>query len=225
MSNEKRRPMAAGKAKEKPLTRIFSLIRKHLGKTTPVVAFKSPFQVLISTVLSQRTRDENTEIASKRLFSRYPSPEKLASADLRSIERLIKPSGFYRVKARRVKAIAKEILSRFGGKTPGGIEELLSLKGVGRKTANCVLCYAFGKPAIAVDVHVHRIANRIGIVSTKGPEQTEEALAAILPKRAWLGVNELLVKFGRKTCRPIGPKCGECPLSAWCDYGIAHLAK
>ncbi len=196
--------------------KIVSRMRGKLGKTKPVVGFRSPFQVLISTILSQRTRDENTALASENLFSKYPSPQKLAKAPLSQIKKLIKPSGFYNEKAKKVKSVSGILLKKYKGKVPQSIEELTLLPGVGRKTANCVLVFAFSKPAIPVDTHVHRISNRLGIVKTKTPEQTEQALRAYFPKHLWLPLNELMVKYGRRICKPISPKCGECPLAPEC---------
>jgi len=182
------------------------------------LAKKDPFCVLITTVLSQRTRDENTLKASERLFSKYRTPEEIAKVDIKDIERLIKPCGFYRIKARKVKDISKEILERFGGRVPESLEDLLSLPGVGRKTANCVIVYGFGKPAIPVDTHVHRISNRLGLVKTRTPEETERELLRVVPKNLWIRLNELFVKFGKSICRPIRPLCEKCPVEKFCKY-------
>ncbi|HAV43000.1 TPA: hypothetical protein DCX15_03170 [bacterium] len=179
--------------------------------------FGDPFCVLISTVLSQRTRDENTRLASEGLFSHFKSPEELSSASLGAIEGLIKPAGFYREKAKRIKEISKMILEQFDGNVPDNMEELLTLPGVGRKTANCVLVYGFRKPAIPVDTHVHRIFNRLGLVKTKTPLETEDALRKSVPKRYWLRLNELMVKFGKDICRPIRPLCHECMIPDICS--------
>ncbi len=197
-------------------------VLKEIEKTVNanwVIGKKDPFRVLVTTVLSQRTRDENTLRASERLFSKYSTPEEIARADIEDIEKLIKPSGFYRVKARKVKEISKEILERFGGRVPESLEDLLSLPGVGRKTANCVIVYGFGKPAIPVDTHVHRISNRLGLVRTKTPEETEKELLRIVPKNLWIRLNELFVKFGQRICRPVRPLCKSCPVRKFCKYG------
>lgn len=178
---------------------------------------QNPFQVLIGTVLSQRTRDSNTDKATKQLFANYPTPESLASAPVERIMELIKPSGFYRTKALRIKEIAK-IVSEIG-RVPNDIEELLKLPGVGRKTANCVLVYGHGLPSIPVDTHVHRISNRLGWVKTKRPEETERELMKILPKEYWIRINGLLVKHGQFICRPIKPQCYLCPIEQYCKYG------
>jgi endonuclease-3 len=177
-----------------------------------------PFQVLIRTVLSQRTRDENTDRASRQLFSRFRTPEDMVRASVGEIERLIRPSGFYRVKARKVKEISKEILDRFGGKVPDDIGGLVSLPGVGRKTANCVLVYGYKTPALPVDTHLHRIPNRIGLVKTMTPEETEKALERIVPRKHWIVINELFVKFGQRICRPVRPLCYRCPIVDLCWF-------
>ena len=172
--------------------------------------------MLIATVLSQRTRDEVTDRAAEKLFAKYGSPGALAQADVVDIEKLIRAVGFYRVKAPRVKEIARIISNDFKGKVPDDMDTLLSLPGVGRKTANCVLVYGFGKDAIAVDTHVHRISNRLGLVNTKTPEETEVRLKEVLLKRHWRHINELLVRFGQDICRPVAPRCGACMLAELC---------
>ena len=175
-----------------------------------------PFRVLISTVLSQRTKDANTEKASSALFSRFKTPRQLADADIRKIERLVRPSGFYKVKARRIKSISRIIIEKFEGKVPEDINKLLSLPGVGRKTANCVLVFAYRQPAIPVDTHVHRISNRLGIVGTKTPEKTETELMKRIPKGYWIDLNELLVTHGQNICLPRKPHCSICPIKKYC---------
>jgi len=177
-----------------------------------------PFRILIGTVLSHRTRDESTSKATEKLFQVYDTPEKLANADPRKVRELIRSVGFYNMKTRNVIRVAKQIVDDFGGKVPDDLDSLLTIHSVGRKTANCVLVYGFNKPAIPVDTHVHRIANRLGLVETKTPEQTEEELTKTVPKRYWLQLNELFVRFGQTTCKPIGPKCEICTLSSMCRY-------
>jgi len=177
-----------------------------------------PFKILIGTILSHRTRDENTTRAVENLFSRYRDAHELASADIDEVRRLIKPAGFYNVKARNIVLVAKQIVDEFGGKVPSDIDSLLSLRSVGRKTANCVLVYGFGIPAIPVDTHVHRISNRLGIVETRTPAETEEALKKVVPKKYWLELNDLFVRFGQTTCRPVGPRCNVCSLAPRCRY-------
>ena len=177
-----------------------------------------PFRVLIATVLSHRTRDHVTALASSRLFTEFPDARSLSRANVRTVSRLIKPVGFYKTKARRVKEIARLILEQYKGKVPDSIDELLKLPSVGRKTANCVLVYGFRKPAIPVDTHVHRIFNRIGAVDTKTPEETEKELVRLVDKRDWLDLNDVFVKFGQLICKPIGPKCPTCPLHDRCKW-------
>ncbi|MEM4245053.1 MAG: endonuclease III [Candidatus Nanoarchaeia archaeon] len=199
----------------KDVPKIIQAIKHHVSYRKRK---SNPFEVLIFTVLSQRTRDENTEKASQQLFSKFNTPSKLADAEIKEVERLIRPSGFFKVKARYVKAISKEIVRRFDGKVPNKLEDLLSLPGVGRKTANCTLVYGFNVPAIPVDTHCHRIPNRIGLIKTKTPEQSEFALMKVIPKKYWIKFNDLIVKFGQNVCLPINPKCGICKVAPYCDY-------
>ena len=177
-----------------------------------------PYRVLIRTILSQRTRDENTDRASAQLFSQYHTMTEIAGADPARLEPLIRPAGFYRVKAQRIVEVSKKLLDEFKGQVPDDIKNLLKLPGVGRKTANCVLVYGFQKPAIPVDVHVHRISNRLGLVKTKTPEETEVELEKIVPKEYWIELNDLMVQFGQTICRPQSPRHEECPLQDICDY-------
>jgi endonuclease-3 len=177
-----------------------------------------PFRVLIGTILSHRTRDENTTKATENLFSKYRTPTQLANADPEAVRRLIRPSGFYNMKTKNIIAASKQLVAEFGGRVPDNEEDLMKLQAVGRKTANCVLVYAFNKPAIPVDTHVHRISNRLGLVKTKKPEETEAALMRLVPKRYWLDLNDLFVRFGQTTCKPIGPRCESCRLTRSCDY-------
>lgn len=177
-----------------------------------------PFRILIGTILSHRTRDENTTRATENLFSRYRTPSELAGADEAVVRRLIRPSGFYNMKTKNIIRASKQIVEEFDGKVPDNMEDLLKIHSVGRKTANCVLVYAYNKPAIPVDTHVHRISNRLGLVHTKRPEDTEVELTRKIPRRYWLEVNDLFVRFGQTVCKPIGPHCGECSLSGSCEY-------
>jgi endonuclease-3 len=181
-----------------------------------------PFYVLISTVLSQRTKDENTEKAAKALFSRFTTPQQLAAADTKEIENLIRPSGFYRQKAKSIKKISQIIIERYNSTVPRRFEELVALPGVGRKTANCVLVYGYKIPAIPVDVHVHVISNRLGIVKTKRPEDTEKQLAHIVPKKYWIHLNELFVRYGQEICKS-RPLCKICIIKRFCDYYKQHV--
>ena len=183
---------------------------------------QTPFQVLIGTVLSQRTRDEKTDEAARALFSRYPSPELLAWAPEEEIAKLIRPANYYKTKAVRIRAISRILVEQFGGKTPETISELTRLPGVGRKTACCVMVYGFGKPALPVDTHVHRISNRIGLIQTRTPEESERALLKLVPEKYLMVYNELMVKHGQSICRPINPQCPHCPILEYCDYGAKH---
>lgn len=179
---------------------------------------EDPFRVLIGTILSQRTRDEMTERATVQLFAKYPDPAALAAADPSDVERLIRPVGFYHQKTPQIQRVSRILVEQHGGRVPSTYEELMALPQVGSKTANCVLVYGFGIPRIPVDTHVHRVSNRLGLVTTKTPEKTEEALMALLPRRYWLEVNELFIEFGKDLCRPIGPRCEECSFRSFCRH-------
>jgi endonuclease-3 len=170
------------------------------------------FRVLVATVLSLRTKDATTAEATARLFAVASSPASLLGLDVRRVERLIYPVGFYRTKARRLRGISRAILERFGGRVPRRIEDLLTLEGVGRKTANLVLSLGHGLPGVCVDVHVHRIANRWGYLRTRTPLETEMRLREVLPRRHWRELNDLLVTFGQTICRPVSPHCSRCRL-------------
>lgn len=185
---------------------------------------EDPFQVLVGTILSQRSRDETTDRVSARLFAKFPDVRSTARATQRQVEALIRETNFYHTKARGIRGCARELLERYGGVVPDTLEELLTLPSVGPKTANCVLVFGYGLPGMPVDTHVHRIANRLGVVRTKTPEETEAALRAVLPVRYWIPVNPMLVQHGQNLCRPIGPKCPECPISDRCATGRALAA-
>jgi endonuclease-3 len=177
-----------------------------------------PFEVLIATILSHRTRDKNTSRAFQQLFSTYKDVKEIAEGDENKIQELIRPAGFYRVKARRIKEVAKIIMDQYDGKVPDDLERLLSLPSVGRKTANCVLVYGFGKEAIPVDTHVHRVMNRLGFVYTKTHEETELELMKKVDRKYWMDINEIFVKFGQKICKPIIPRCNVCRLIGYCKW-------
>ena len=182
-----------------------------------------PFRILISTILSLRTRDEVTAAASERLFALASTPRDLAVLDTRKVERAIYPAGFYKTKARTVRETARRVDEEFGGRVPDTIEALLTFKGVGRKTAALVVSLGYGRDAICVDTHVHRISNRLRWVSTRTPEETERALMIVLPRRHWIGINDTMVSFGQRVCVPISPRCSECPLSPDCPrHGVAR---
>lgn len=177
---------------------------------------RDPFRVLIACLLSLRTKDETTGPAAARLFALADAPAAMLRLTPRRIERAIFPVGFYRTKARVILGVCRDLLSRFGGRVPDEIDDLLTLKGVGRKTANLVVTQGFNKPGICVDIHVHRISNRLGYVRTKNPAETEAALRARLPRRYWIGYNDLLVAFGQNVCQPVSPKCSQCPVRPAC---------
>ena len=175
-----------------------------------------PFRVLIACILSLRTQDTTTGPAAARLFALADTPAAMLKLTRRQIERTIYPVGFYRTKARVILRICADLLARFDAKVPDTIDELLTLDGVGRKTANLVVTLGFNKPGICVDTHVHRISNRLGYVLTRSPEETEMALRGKLPRRYWIGYNDLLVTFGQNVCAPISPKCSACPVRPLC---------
>jgi endonuclease-3 len=177
---------------------------------------RDPYLVLIACLLSLRTKDETTGPAARRLFALADTPEKMLTLPLAQIERAIYPVGFYKTKAHTVREISRVLMEKYGGQVPDEIDELLTLKGVGRKTANLVITQGFQKPGICVDTHVHRISNRWGYVQTKTPEETEMALRAKLPKEYWIEINDLLVALGQTICHPTSPKCSLCPIAHFC---------
>jgi endonuclease-3 len=202
--------------------RVLQLVRRAISAWEPPALNKiaeeshDPFRVLISCILSQQTKDHVTEVTSARLYRLADRPDTLLGLSERRIAKAIYPVSFYRTKARTIREVCRTLLTRFAGRVPDSLEALLSLKGVGRKTANLVLTVGFQKPGICVDTHVHRISNRWGYVNTKTPEQTEMALRQKLPKRHWIYYNDLLVPFGQHLCRPISPFCSRCPVARWC---------
>jgi len=178
----------------------------------------SPLSILIGTILSARTRDESTSAVVRELFSKYKTARSLAKAKLSDVEKIIKRTGFYHVKAKRIIEVASIIDSKYSGLVPKTMEELISLPGVGRKTANCVLVYAFDEPAIPVDTHVHRISNRLGLVKTKVPEETEIELMKKIPREYWIRINDTFVMYGQNICKPISPMCPVCQIKKECNY-------
>lgn len=178
---------------------------------------QAPFEVLIGTVLSQRTRDEKTDQAAKALLARYPTVRDLALAPIEHIERLVRPANYYRTKAARIQSICRALLERHDGLVPRGIEPLMALPGVGRKTAACVRVHGFGEPALPVDTHVHRLANRMGLIRTSRAEESEKALWGIVHRDQVLLLNELFVKHGQTVCKPLRPQCDRCGVGSWCD--------
>lgn len=207
---------------------VTSLEKHYQHSQAPVVTLianrgATPFEILVSTLLSLRTRDAVTAVATARLLEKAGTPEQILALSEKQIQRLIYPVGFYPTKASRLKQICALLVSQFNGHVPDTIEELLALPGVGRKTANLVLIEGFGKDAICVDTHVHRISNRIGLVETKTPEQTEDALRKTLPRKYWKRYNYLLVCFGQTLCVPLSPFCGRCPAAGYCPKkGVAR---
>jgi endonuclease-3 len=177
---------------------------------------RDPFRILVSTLLSLRTKDEVTAAASRRLFAEARTPEALSRLPVRVIEKAIYPVGFYRTKARTIREVSDRLVREYGGVEPDTVEGLLAFKGVGRKTANLVITLGYGKKGICVDTHVHRVSNRIGLVNTTNPEKTEFALMDVLPEKYWIGYNELVVSFGQKVCKPLSPHCSSCFLENDC---------
>ena len=177
-----------------------------------------PFKILIGTILSSRTRDETTTRVVKTLFKRFRNAKELAEGNIEEVKQIIHSIGFYNVKAKRIIEVSQLIVKRFDGKVPNSIEKLLELPGVGRKTANCVLVYGFNIPAIPVDIHVHRISNRIGLVNTKTPEKTEIELSNIIDRRYWLKLNSTFVMYGQNVCLPVTPNCKLCKLKKICKF-------
>ena len=210
------------KLERKNIGRVLGVLRKEAaGWNVPVVTLtavssKSPFRVLVSTVLSLRTKDETTAGASARLFREASTPQTVLELGEKRVRDLIYPVGFYRVKAQNIIGICEKLIDEYDGRVPDSIDELLEFRGVGRKTANLVLSLGYGKPAICVDIHVHRISNRWGYVDTKNPYETEMALREKLPRKYWIEYNSLLVALGQQICRPLSPLCSSCPVSGYC---------
>jgi endonuclease-3 len=209
--------------KDRDIHAMIRILRGEVPKwETPVVTllaetYESPFRVLISCILSLRTQDATTAQASHRLFALSDSPQAMLKLSTKRIEKAIFPVGFYRIKAKTIRDICRTLINDYGGRVPDDIEELLKLKGVGRKTANLVVTLGYRKPGICVDTHVHRISNRWGYVRTKDPEKTEFALRKKLPQQYWIEFNDLLVSFGQHLCRPISPVCSQCPVVNYCS--------
>lgn len=214
--------------KNQQINSIVSILKKELDEgQMPVVSHlaaneQNPFVILISTLLSLRTKDEVTAEATKRLFKLASTPEEMLKLSASQIVRAIYPVGFYRIKTRTIQSVCRDLIERFEGNVPDSLDQLLSIKGVGRKTANLVVSLAYGRAGICVDTHVHRISNRLGYVKTKTPEETEFALREKLPPRHWIIYNTIMVAFGRKTCKPVSPFCSVCPVSRRCRrVGVA----
>lgn len=193
-----------------------ALKKELLPSVSRVAKRRDPFKVLIACLISLRTKDDVTAESARRLFSAAETPGEIVRLSESKIARLIYPAGFYRSKAKTIRRVCRDLLEKHGGVVPADLDSLLSLKGVGRKTANLVVTKGFGKPGICVDTHVHRIVNRWGYVSTRKPDDTEAALRGKLPQRYWILLNDLLVTFGKKICTPVSPKCSQCPLDGDC---------
>lgn len=208
---------------DRNLAVIIRLLEDELAqRELPIVTHlaeehRDPFEILISTLLSLRTKDEVTAAASARLFALASTPAQMLTLSAEEIRRAIYPVGFYRHKADTILHVCRELLDRFASRVPNDLDALLTLKGVGRKTANLVVALGFGGDGVCVDTHVHRISNRWGYVRTRTPEETEFALREKLPRQYWLSFNTLLVAFGRNTCRPVSPLCSRCPVAPYCD--------
>ena len=210
---------------------VIKILKKELAVgTMPIVSHlaenqRDPFMILISTLLSLRTKDEVTAVATEKLFALASTPEEMLKVPQAKIAKTIYPVGFYHVKARTIHSVCRDLINRFNSKVPDDLDELLSIKGVGRKTANLVVSLAYGKEGICVDTHVHRISNRLGYVKTKTPDETEFALRAKLPHKHWIIYNTIMVAFGRKTCKPISPLCSKCPVFKYCDHVGVGLSR
>lgn len=198
-----------------------ALMKTSKGLPLPSVSqiqedLKDPFKVLVSCILSLRTKDDITYPVSIKLFKEAGTPRKIAAMPLTKLKSIIKPVNYYKTKARRIRKISQQIIKKYSGKVPDDFDELMKFKGVGRKTANIVITYGFGKDGLPVDTHVHRISNRLGWIKTKTPEETEFALKKAVPRKYWYWVNELLVAHGQNTCSPISPFCSRCPVERYC---------
>ena len=207
---------------QRKIETIVTILQKELAQykepamETLIQEKASPFQVLIGTILSLRTKDTTTLPTSRELFKHAKTPEEMLKLSTEEIQKIIYPVGFYRRKSETIHKISRNIIEKHDGSVPDTLEELLKLPGVGRKTANLVLAVGFGKPGLAVDTHVHRISNRLGLVKTKNAEKTEFALREIIPITLWSLWNPLLVTHGQNICTPISPKCSICPISTYC---------
>jgi endonuclease III len=194
--------------------------KKYPRSTTTLNSMRgesSPFEILISCLLSLRTRDEVTDVVSKDLFEIANTPEKILKLPIKKLKKIIFKTGHFNKKAETLKLVSRELIGRFGGNVPDSYDDLVSMKGIGPKTANIVLAFAFGKLVLPIDIHCHRIPNRLGWIKTKTPEETEKVLMEILPKKYWKEFNSAFVQFGREICLPVSPKCSECPVASFCD--------
>ena len=213
------------KKMERIMTNNNRLTRPTALKELQMEEKNDPFKILIGTILSARSRDENTSKVIHKLFLKYKDAKELADADFDELKSIIHSIGFYNTKALRIKQVSQIIVEKYDGRVPNRISDLLELPGVGRKTANCVLVYAFNEPAIPVDIHVHRISNRIGLVNTKNPKDTEAELLKIVDKKHWLVLNNTFVRYGQNICLPIKPRCKICGLTNICKYYMSNFKK
>jgi endonuclease-3 len=207
--------------RDSSIHQIVAILRREVKQwkvpiVTEVSQANDPFLVLVSTILSLRTKDATTAAASERIFKLARTLKDILRLSTKTIEKAIYPVSFFRNKARTLKTVSRDILGRFNGRVPDSIDDLLTLKGVGRKTANLVVTLGYGKPGICVDVHVHRISNRLGYVKTKTPEETEMALREKLPRKYWITFNDLLVTYGQNLCTPVSPWCSRCKIKTYC---------
>jgi endonuclease-3 len=210
--------------KRSDITAVYDLLEKaYIEMDEPSVTKiskqtkRDPFRVLVSCLISLRTKDEVTLASSEKLFAKADNPEDMLKLSEEEIAKLIYPAGFYKTKSKTIINICRILIEEFNSKVPHNIDTLVTLKGVGRKTANLVIVEGYGEPAVCVDTHVHRIFNRLGYVNTKTPEKTEIALRKYLPKKYWIRINEILVAYGREICRPVSPRCSACGLDNFCD--------
>jgi len=209
--------------KDDEIHKVINILKEGTRKwDVPIVTltaetYHDPFRVLISTILSLRTQDTTTAKVSKRLFELADNPQDMLKLSVKEIEKVIYPIGFYKTKARTIRYLCRELIDKYKSRVPDDLDELLKLKGVGRKTANLVVTLGYGKAGICVDTHVHRISNRLGYIKTKTPLETEMLLRKKLPKKYWIEYNDLLVSFGQHLCRPISPWCSVCPIESYCD--------
>ena len=227
-SENRRRKVIAG-VTGKSVAKMLRILRRESEKwDAPIISLmaqqkEDPFLTLIGCILSLRTKDEVTALACERLFAKARTPRSMLALSPKILERLIYPVGFYRTKARVILEICHDLIAKFGGRVPDDINALLTLNGVGRKTANLVVTQAFRKPGICVDTHVHRISNRWGLVASKTPDKTEMALREVLPRRHWIDYNTTLVAFGQTICQPVSPWCSRCPVETECPkIGVLH---
>lgn len=207
---------------DKNISKVIDILAKHFNYTERTTLNRmrkkpDPFKILISCLLSLRTKDINTEKVSKKLFNIAKTPRAITNISTKKLEKIIYSSGHYKKKAQTLKNVSKELIKRFNSKVPNNKQELLSIKGIGPKTANIVLCFAFNQDCIPVDVHCHRIPNRLGWVKTTNPEQTEKELEKILPKKYWKEFNAIFVLFGKTICQPVSPWCSKCPITKYCS--------